>query len=87
LTGPRDFRGFGAYLPIMGIPIAIVAGAAVIAAAILVTNHWQLVPTRESLVALRLNRWTGLIEVCMYDLGTQRDPKSLAGVELACRAK
>jgi len=36
---------------------------------------------------LRLNRWTGLIEVCMYDLDTQRDPKSLAGVELACRAK
>ena len=36
---------------------------------------------------LRLNRWTGLIEVCMYDLGAQRDAKSLAGVELACRAK
>jgi len=49
--------------------------------------HWQVVPTQESLVALRLNRWTGLVEVCMYDLGTQRDPKSLAGVELACRAK
>jgi hypothetical protein len=62
-------------------------GTAVIAAAILVTNHWQVVPTQESLVALRLNRWTGLVEVCMYDLGTQRDPKSLAGVELACRAK
>jgi hypothetical protein len=81
------FQGFGAYLPIMGIPIAIVVGTAVIAAAILVTNHWQVVPTQESLVALRLNRWTGLVEVCMYDLGTQRDPKSLAGVELACRAK
>ena len=36
---------------------------------------------------LRLNRWTGLIAVCMYDLDTQRDLKSLAGVELACRAK
>jgi hypothetical protein len=71
----------------MGLPIAIILGAVAIAGAILATNHWQVVRTQESLVALRLNRWTGLVEVCMFDLGTQRDPKSLAGVELACRAK
>jgi hypothetical protein len=86
LTGIA-ISGDSAHIAKMGIPIAIVAGAAMIAAAILVTNHWQIVRTQESLVALRLNRWTGLVEVCMFDLDTQRDPKSLAGVELVCRAK
>jgi hypothetical protein len=71
----------------MGPPLAIVVGAAMIATAILVTNHWQVVYTQESLMALRLNRWTGLVEVCMYDPDTQRDPKSLAGVELICKSK
>jgi hypothetical protein len=69
----------------MGTPLAIVIGAAIIAAAILVTNHWQIMRTQEALVVVRLNRWTGRIEMCMADLGATPSPKTLAGIQLPCR--
>jgi len=47
---------------------------ALIAAAIMVTNHWTINTPAEGVVAAAsLNRWTGEIELCSVD------PKSLAG--------
>jgi hypothetical protein len=74
----------------MGIPIAIVAGAALIAGAVLITNHWQVLPLHYqgiSPMAPRLNRWTGRIDMCVLDPDTMRDPNSFVGAELVCTAK
>jgi hypothetical protein len=45
--------------------IAIAFGAFVIAAAIMITNHWTINTTADGLlVAARLNRWTGEVQIC-----------------------
>jgi hypothetical protein len=72
----------------MGTPISIIVGAVVgavlIAAAILVVNHWQLV--FDGPTALRLNRWTGDVEVCALDPKSVRpESGSLAGAKFECR--
>jgi hypothetical protein len=46
----------------MGTPTSIIVGAVVIAAAMLVVNHWQL-QVIDTVTALRLNRWTGDVEI------------------------
>jgi hypothetical protein len=49
----------------MNQPIAIIIAGALIAAAIMVTNHWTLYTAGNDFVSfLRLNRWTGSIVVC-----------------------
>jgi hypothetical protein len=68
----------------MGTPIAIIVGAVLIAvliaAALLVTNHWQLQVANNTATALRLNRWTGEVEVCALDAKSLRpETGSLAG--------
>ena len=51
----------------MGRPLAIIIGATLIAAAILATNHWQIVSTSGSAAIVdRLNRWTGSIQICTF---------------------
>jgi len=54
----------------MGAPVAIVVGLVLIATAILVAGHWQIVnsPVNASVV-LRLNRWTGTVELCRIEEG------------------
>jgi hypothetical protein len=42
----------------MNHPIAIIIGGALIAIAIMVTNHWTL----HSQVLVRMNNWTGTVE-------------------------
>ena len=72
----------------MGTRIAIIVGAALIAAAILLTNHWQMQPAGGGTDALRLNRWTGTIDLCMLDPKSIKEgASSLAGVQLACEAQ
>jgi hypothetical protein len=44
-------------------PMAILIGAALVAAAILVVGHWELVMRPEGAV-FRLNRWTGEVRAC-----------------------
>lgn len=61
---------------------SIIIGAALIAAAILVTNHWAIVSAPNGLIAARLNRWTGSIEVCAIDPKTTG--AGLAGAQMAC---
>ena len=48
----------------MGQNIAVVVGAGLIAMAIMVTNHWAIIPGGQNSIAatIRLNRWTGSIE-------------------------
>jgi hypothetical protein len=47
----------------MSAPVAIIIAGALIAATILVTNHWQLSGTLGD--AVRLNRWTGDTVACV----------------------
>jgi hypothetical protein len=72
----------------MGTPIAIIVGAALVAAAICITGHWQMQTTNEGGISMvmRLNRWTGTIEICLLDSTTiPRD--TIAGTQLACKPK
>jgi hypothetical protein len=70
----------------MKTPIAIAAGAVLIALAILITNHWQFAISSSGYgVALRLNRWTGTISICVVDPNSAKDP-SLTGAQLLCDA-
>jgi len=63
---------------------AIIAGAILIAAAILMTNHWHFAISSSGYgVALRLNRWTGTISICVVDAGSAKD-QFLTGAQLAC---
>jgi len=74
----------------MGTPAAIIVGAAIIAAAVLVTNHWQVMPGGYQGVApmvFRFNRWTGLVDMCVVDPDTMHNPNSFAGAQLTCIAK
>jgi hypothetical protein len=58
--------------------IAIAFGALLIAAAIMITNHWTINTTADGLlVAARLNRWTGQIEICAIN------PKTITGTDVA----
>ena len=70
----------------MGRNIAIIAGAGLIALAILVTNHWELIPsgTNGLGATIRLNRWTGAIDVCGIDSKSERRSATAAGLELRC---
>jgi hypothetical protein len=45
---------------------AVLAGAALIAGAIAITNHWQIELVPQAGV-LRLDRWTGKIDGCTND--------------------
>jgi hypothetical protein len=64
------------YIRQLGTPMSIIIAGALIAAAILMTNHWEIVPT--GFTALRLNRWSGSVVACRTD----RVP--FAGVQLEC---
>ena len=58
----------------MGNLVAAVIAGALIAVAILITNHWQLKTSSNDLqVSLRLNRWTGQVGLCVID------PESVIG--------
>jgi hypothetical protein len=70
----------------MGQSFAIVAAGAMIAAAILVTNHWTLLAgASDFTTAVRLNRWTGAIDICFLDPNSlAAGAKTLAGARLEC---
>ena len=68
----------------MWTPASIIVGAVLIAAAILVVNHWQL-QVIDTASALRLNRWTGDVEICFLDNKSVPESGSLAGAKLECR--
>ena len=56
--------------------------AAAMLVAMLVANHWQLQAVDAS-TALRLNRWTGDVEICFVDNKSVPENGSLAGANLS----
>jgi hypothetical protein len=67
----------------MGRSVAIVIAGMSVAAAIMVSNHWQItLHGQQSLVAARLDRWTGKVELCAVDI---KNPlAATARVQLIC---
>jgi hypothetical protein len=66
-------------------PYAVAFGAGLIAAAILVSSHWQVAYYNpESLDAVLLNRWTGSMRICSLNPKTIGAANSLVGAEFIC---
>ena len=69
----------------MGTPVAIIIGGALIGAAILFVNHWQIV---TGSTPMRVNKWTGEITVCQADQASvsaiSKTNPTLAGVHVIC---
>jgi hypothetical protein len=69
----------------MGRGLAIIGAGALIAAAILITNHWSVVFNPGDLVQMvRFNRWTGAAEICWIEPDTVKGKSSLAGAKYRC---
>jgi hypothetical protein len=71
-------------------PLAVIIGAALIVASVVVTEHWQIISGGYqgiSPLVFRLDRWTGTIKVCSPDPDTMRNPNSFVGAEFACEIK
>ena len=68
--------------------IAIVVAGGVIALAILISNHWMIIPGGSNSIAatIRLNRWTGAIEVCSLNAKTPTGTNA-SGLELTCEVQ
>ncbi len=64
--------------------VAILLGAALIAAAIAVTGRWEIALVQGA--TIRLDRWTGEVVICAPDARTM--PKdTIVGTKVACEAK
>jgi hypothetical protein len=73
----------------MNTNIAAALGAAtVIAAAILFTNHWEIIQSTISpgiVVTMRLDRWTGSITLCEVDKISLGERTGFAGARVVCK--
>jgi hypothetical protein len=76
----------------MNTNIAAALGAAtVIAAAILFTNHWEIIQGTSSAgsagvaVTMRLDRWTGSITLCEVDRISLGERTGFAGAQVVCK--
>jgi hypothetical protein len=72
----------------MGQNIAIVVGAGLIALAIMVTNHWAIIPGGANSIAatIRLDRWTGSIDVCSLNAKSVTGSNA-SGIQLTCEVQ
>jgi hypothetical protein len=65
--------------------LAILAAGSLVATAILITNHWEIVLQPGDLAHIvRLNRWTGAADICWPDPATIKAERSLAGAKYRC---
>jgi hypothetical protein len=65
----------------------ILAGAMLVAASNLLTNHWQILSTNSGSLEggiVKLNRWTGTVTVCGVDRFAIIATKTTVGSELIC---
>ena len=78
----------GAHILRMGQSIATIVGAGLIALAIMVTNHWEIIPGGANSIAatIRLNRWTGSIDVCALDAKSVTGSNA-SGIQLTCEVQ
>jgi hypothetical protein len=79
---------FRAHIREMGRNVAIVVGAGLIALAIMVTNHWAIIPGGSNSIAatIRLNRWTGSIDVCSLNAKSVTGSNA-SGLQLTCEVQ
>lgn len=64
-----------------GLNAAIIAGSAIVGSSIALTNHWELSPGQIiGGGAFRLNRWTGIVHLCLVDPASMRAP----GTRVTC---
>jgi hypothetical protein len=68
--------------------IAIVIGAGLITLAIMVTNHWEIIPggTNGIAATIRLNRWTSSIDVCALNVKSVTGSNT-SGIQLTCEVQ
>ena len=72
----------------MTISWSIIAAGVLVAAAVLITNHWQITLLNPSIpTVVRLDRWSGVIDVCVLDPASMRNPNSFVGADVNCKAK
>jgi hypothetical protein len=78
----------GGHIRRMGQNISVVVGAGLIAMAIMVTNHWAIIPGGQNSIAatIRLNRWTGSIDVCSLDAKSVSGSNA-SGLQLTCEVQ
>jgi hypothetical protein len=65
---------------------AVLGAATIIAAAILFTNHWEIIQSTLSpgiVVTMRLDRWTGSISLCDLDKHSVQ-PGTWTGSRVPC---
>jgi hypothetical protein len=63
---------------------AIVAGAALIAASILIVGRWEAILGAQNIASLvQLDRWTGSMRLCRIDASSVRNG-DLAGMRYVC---
>jgi hypothetical protein len=68
----------------MRTPLAIVAAGLIVAVAILIVERWQLfVPQPTAPGIVRLDRWTGAIDMCAMDAKTIKGD-NIAGAKITC---
>ena len=79
---------FAAHIREMGRNITIVVGAGLIALAIMVTNHWEIIPGGANSIAatIRLNRWTGSIDICSLNPASATG-STASGIQLTCEVQ
>ena len=72
----------------MGQVAAIIIGTGLIALAIMLTNHWTIIPGGPNSIAatMRLNRWTGAIEVCSVSAKSTAGSNA-AGLQMTCEVQ
>jgi hypothetical protein len=78
----------GAHSRRMGQGVATIVGAGLIALAILVTNHWEIIPGGPNSIAatIRLNRRTGAIDVCSISAKSTTGSNA-SGLQLTCNVQ
>jgi hypothetical protein len=73
----------------MATPLSVIIAGALIAVAILLTNRWEMAPVAQGAsVALRLDRWTGSINVCLLSISDAASVSGMvAGSQFVCGAR
>jgi hypothetical protein len=61
----------------MRLELAVLGGAALIAAAVMATNHWEV--AMQSGGVFRLNRWTGEVKMCLPNAKPGTDKSAFTG--------
>jgi len=71
----------------MTTPVAIVVGAALLAAAVLFVFRWEIAAGPSTVPVVRLDRWTGSVTVCNASVDAAKEAsESHTALEMSCVA-